>query len=100
MDRAFHLRIIDNSTDFDKKMLRLVTEIAFLGEPEPFEIEKKFLIEYPDINILESLPNCQKVEILQMYLMNNDTDEVRIRQLVMGMILYTQKQRRKKQLLD
>ncbi|MFR2850937.1 AAA family ATPase [Hungatella sp.] len=76
-----HLRIIDNSTDFDKKMLRLVTEIAsFLGEPEPFEIEKKFLIEYPDINILESLPNCQKVEILQMYLMNNDTDEVRIRQ--------------------
>ncbi|WP_373266148.1 hypothetical protein [Hungatella hathewayi] len=76
-----HLRIIDNSTDFDKKMLRLVTEIAsFLGEPEPFEIEKKFLIKYPDINILESLPNCQKVEILQMYLKSDNEDEVRIRQ--------------------
>ena len=45
-----HLRVIDNSTDFKEKMHRLLTEIAlFLGEPEPFEIERKYLIEYPDI---------------------------------------------------
>ena len=51
-----HLRIIDNSTDFEAKMKRLIAEIAaFLGEPEPYEIERKFLIEYPDIQWLESI---------------------------------------------
>lgn len=77
-----HLRIIDNSTDFNTKMLRLIKEISsFLGEPEPFEIEKKFLIEYPDISKLEKLKNCQKVEILQTYLLCDTLDEeVRIRQ--------------------
>ena len=31
-----HLRVIDNSTDFEGKMQRLIAEIAaFLGEPEP-----------------------------------------------------------------
>ena len=61
-----HLRIIDNSTDFEDKMKRLIAEIAsFLGAPGPFEIERKFLIEYPDIEWLSSLPNCEKVEIIQ-----------------------------------
>ena len=41
-----HFRIIDNSTEFKTKMVRLVSEIsAFLGEPEPFEIERKYLID-------------------------------------------------------
>ena len=31
-------------------MKRLISEIAgFLGEPEPYEIKRKFLIKYPDI---------------------------------------------------
>ena len=56
-----HLRVIDNSTDFEDKMKRLIAEIAsFLGEPGPFEIERKFLIEYPDIEMLDSLPNCEE----------------------------------------
>ena len=64
-----HLRVIDNSSDFEGKMRRLIAEISsFLGEPEPFEIERKFLIEYPDIKWLESLPNCQRIEIIQTYL--------------------------------
>jgi len=76
-----HLRIIDNSTDFTEKIRRLMHEIAaFLGEPEPFEIERKFLIEYPDIKKLESLPNCEKVEIIQTYLTSEEGNEVRIRQ--------------------
>ena len=76
-----HLRVIDNSTGFEIKMKRLIKEIAnFLGEPEPFEIERKFLIEYPDIKMLEKLPNCHKVEIIQTYLNSNDTDEIRVRQ--------------------
>ena len=36
-----HLRIIDNSDGFEGKMKRLISEIAsFLGEPEPYEIER------------------------------------------------------------
>ncbi len=76
-----HLRVIDNSTDFENKIKRLLAEIAsFLGEPEPFEIERKFLIEYPDIEWLEAQPNCQRVEIVQTYLKSPQGDETRIRQ--------------------
>ncbi len=40
-----HLRAIDNSTDFDGKLKRLLHEIQhFLGIPETLEIEKKFLL--------------------------------------------------------
>ena len=76
-----HLRVIDNSTDFKNKIKNLITEISsFLGEPEPLEIERKFLIEYPDISWLESSENCQKVEIIQTYLNSENDDEVRVRQ--------------------
>ncbi|MGN1418315.1 MAG: AAA family ATPase [Acutalibacteraceae bacterium] len=76
-----HFRIIDNSKDFENKMRHLISEISsFLGEPEPYEIERKFLIEYPDIKKLEALPNCQRVEIIQTYLKSNSDEEVRIRQ--------------------
>ena len=75
-----HLRIIDNSTDFEEKLEKLLKEIAgFLGEPEPFEIERKYLIYYPDIKKLESLPNCTKVEIAQTYLKSDDNVERRVR---------------------
>ncbi len=76
-----HLRVIDNSTGFESKMKRLISEIAgFLGEPEPYEIERKFLIEYPDIAALEKRGDCQKVEIIQTYLKAGENEEVRVRQ--------------------
>ena len=76
-----HFRIIDNSTDFEDKLRRLVAEIrSFLGEPEPLEIERKFLIRYPDIHWLEGHPNCRKVDILQTYLLAKEGDELRVRQ--------------------
>lgn len=76
-----HFRVIDNSTDFEGKMKRLIAEIAaFLGEPEPYEVERKFLIEYPDTDALLALPNCEKVEIIQTYLKSEPGEEVRIRQ--------------------
>lgn len=76
-----HLRIVDNSTDFDTKMKRLLKEISnVLGEPEPYEIERKFLIEMPNLEYLESLPNCEKVQIVQTYLKSNEDEEIRIRQ--------------------
>ena len=75
-----HFRIIDNSTDFEKKLERLLKEIAsFLGEPEPFEIERKFLIYYPNIKELENMENCTKVDISQTYLKTKDDRERRIR---------------------
>ena len=75
-----HLRIIDNSTDFEEKLERLLKEIAlFLGEPEPLEIERKYLIYYPNIKELENMPNCTKVDITQIYLKSDDDIERRLR---------------------
>lgn len=75
-----HFRVVDNRTDFKEKINRVIKEIAlFIGEPEPYEIERKFLIDYPDINMLESMPNCTKVEISQTYLKSYDDSERRVR---------------------
>ena len=75
-----HLRIIDNSTGFDLEMRRLISEISsFLGEPESYEIERKFLINRPDLQWLENHPSCRKAEILQTYLKTDDEEEVRVR---------------------
>ena len=92
-----HLRVIDNSTSFENKIKRLVTEIAsFLGEPEPLEIERKFLIEYPDITWLEQADNCQRIEIIQTYLKSNPNEEVRVRQRGMdGNYIYVKTIKRK-----
>lgn len=76
-----HLRVIDNSSSFEDKMKRLITEISsFLGVPEPYEIERKYLIEYPDLEWLQQLPTAEKVEIIQTYLNSSAGDEVRVRQ--------------------
>lgn len=92
-----HLRIIDNTSSFEDKMKRLIAEIAsFLGEPEPYEIERKFLIEYPDIKWLETNPACRRIEIIQTYLNSDDGDEVRVRQRgVDGNYIYFQTTKRK-----
>ncbi len=92
-----HLRIIDNAAGFEDKLKRLIAEIAsFLGEPEPFEIERKFLIEYPDVAKLEKLPNCQRVEIIQTYLTAPEGEESRVRQRgADGNYIYVQTTKRK-----
>ena len=80
-----HLRVIDNSTGFEEKMNRLIAEIAaFLGEPEPLEIERKYLIGYPDLAYLESLPNCRRTDIEQVYLESADGRKRRIRKRAEG----------------
>jgi len=85
-----HFRIIDNSSNFENKMKNLIKEISlFLGEPEPYEIERKFLIEYPNIAWLNK--NCKKLEIIQTYLNSNDDEEIRVRQRgINGNYIYTQ----------
>ncbi len=92
-----HLRVIDNSTDFENKMKRLIAEVSgFLGEPEPYEIERKFLIEYPDLKWFESMPNCSRVEIIQTYLKSSADEEIRVRQRgINGNYVYYQTVKRK-----
>ena len=75
-----HLRVIDNSTSFEKKLERLMTEIlSFLGIPKHYEIERKFLIEYPDLNVLNNIKTCRKIHISQAYLTTPDEGYFRIR---------------------
>lgn len=92
-----HLRVIDNTSSFEDKMKKLVAEIAsFLGEPEPYEIERKYLIEYPDLRWLENDPACQRVEIIQTYLNSAAGEEVRVRQRgIDGNYIYFQTIKRK-----
>ncbi|MBQ9593202.1 MAG: AAA family ATPase [Lachnospiraceae bacterium] len=75
-----HLRVIDNSMDFEEKMLKLIAEItAVVGEPEPKDIERKFLIDMPDLAWLEAHPQCKRLEITQTYLLAPEGVEVRVR---------------------
>ncbi len=76
-----YLKIIDNSTGFEEKIKRLVNEIImFLGEQERVEIEKKYLVKKPDISLLQQMPACRKVDIIQTYLKLTEDETVRIRQ--------------------
>lgn len=77
-----HMRIIDNSTNFERKLEKAMSEIySVLGEPVPMEIERKFLIEMPDINLLIEKYNAVASNIVQTYLISNkDGFERRIRQ--------------------
>ena len=45
-----------------------------------FEIERKFLIAYPDVALLESWPGMTRFEMVQTYLLSSPGDEVRVRQ--------------------
>ncbi len=83
-----HLRVVENPKETGNskvseylKYMHLLKEICdVLGEPEPLEIERKYLIRYPNLDWLESQPHCQRVEIVQTYLNSDDDDEVRVRQ--------------------
>ncbi|HEY4486150.1 MAG TPA: AAA family ATPase [Candidatus Paceibacterota bacterium] len=62
-----HLRIIDNSTDFEGKMRRLLGEVCHaLGVPVPLEIERKFLIHPPAMQHFRK--QAQVINIEQAYL--------------------------------
>ena len=92
-----HLRVIGNNMrNFDKKIADLVKSVKnFLGEPVAKEIEKKYLIEYPDVDNLLRMPNCQKSTITQIYLKSEPGVDRRIRQREQGgYITYTYTEKR------
>ena len=76
-----HFRVIDNSTNFEQKMTRLMVEIfSMLGVPVPLEIERKYLIKMPDIEQLLKTYHCTKLNIIQTYLKQEEPgEEQRIR---------------------
>ena len=75
-----HLRIIDNSTDFQGKINRLCNEVfAVLGIPVPLEIERKFLIERPLNEVLKA-HGAVPQKIVQAYLKTTGDTERRLRE--------------------
>lgn len=79
---APHLRIIDNSTGFDGKMDRLFQAILrILGEPEPLEVERKFLLaRKPDFRNV-CLGRAELLSVEQIYL-NDGASRIRKRSTV------------------
>lgn len=77
-----HLRVFDNSTDFDGKINRVIEEVfALLGEPVPTEVERKFLIKMPTSEQIQALGCVSKTNIIQTYLKKEgNVAERRIRQ--------------------
>jgi CYTH domain-containing protein len=74
-----HLRIIDNSTSFDKKLHRMYQEVcSVVGIPVPIERERKFLVWFDRSKIPRHTQ--QVVNIEQVYLVSPDpTVVVRMR---------------------
>ena len=75
-----HFRVIDNAAGFDGKMKMLMKEIyTCLNEPIPIEIERKYLIEKPDLEKLSKQVSITKIDIVEMYLKHQKGVERRIR---------------------
>ena len=75
--------VIDNSVELREKLKKLIAQIRdFLGEPAPPEIERKFLVQMPDLTALEKLPGFRRVEIEQAYLKNLAEEKIRVRKWV------------------
>ncbi len=76
-----NLFIIDNAVDFQKKLSSLIARMrAFLGESAPLEIERDYLIAFPNLAWLESQPECRRVEIVQTYLLPRSDEVLHVRE--------------------
>lgn len=77
-----HFCIIDNSTNFESKMNRLMAEIySVLGDPVPIKHQKKYLIKNPSSSLLTYNLPIEKVDITQSYLHSSKKSERKIRQV-------------------
>ena len=74
----------------------MVNQESLLDGGEPLEIERKFLIAYPDTELLDHMPDVRKVKILQTYLPIEDHLIRRVRERTEGDTIdywYTEKRR-------
>jgi CYTH domain-containing protein/predicted ATPase len=90
-----HFRMIDNSTGFRLKLIRMMREImSVLGEPTPTETEDKYLVR---VN-LESFPvPVFQSRITQDYLLSDDASDssrVRMRESPDGYVTFYQTTKR------
>ena len=68
-----NLKIIDNAVDFEKKIQRAMKEIyRIVGEPEPMDKKRKYLIAMPDMNSLVVKYGAVPFEMMQHYLVNTN----------------------------
>lgn len=75
-------RMIDCNVSIENKTKKLIHEIAkFLNEDERFYIEKKYLINIPDISYLDKLGGCSKVKMTLTYL-NNSSEQCDVKLLL------------------
>lgn len=81
-----HLRVISNEGDFEWKLNQIEKAVcAVIGEPEPQEIERSFLIKIKDGDNIKELidrsadEGCVVLDIDQTYLLNEDGLEARVR---------------------
>jgi CYTH domain-containing protein len=73
-----HLRVIDNSTDFARKVQRVVAAVCQVaGVPEPHEIERRFLLRGGPGR--EVPVRFEEFDIEQTYLLGRDGWEARVR---------------------
>jgi CYTH domain-containing protein len=73
-----HLRVIDNSTDFARKVQRVTAAVCrAVGAPEPRDSKRKFLLRG---GAAREVPvRCVEIEIEQTYLHGHDGWEARVR---------------------
>lgn len=73
-----HVSIIDNSTNFRKKVDRVMESVyKMLGVPIPIEAYKKYLVSMPDLSMIEKESNFSKVDITRIYLLNDENQNER-----------------------
>jgi CYTH domain-containing protein/thymidylate kinase len=77
-----HLKVIDNSTDFDGKLARVRAEVLNAVAEPPTELERKFLLSAMPAR--ELLDRAIQTEIRQTYLLSTDGLELRVRQSTQG----------------
>jgi len=70
-----HLRVINNTVDFERKLNRVVKEISnVLALPQLIVTERKYLVE-----LTAPIPECTESNIIQTYLVADPDCEVRLR---------------------
>lgn len=74
-----HFRIIKSYDLFIDKINQLISEVDNLLDNNSLEIERKYLIKYPNINFLENYQFCNKVDISQYYLTLPNNEMIRVR---------------------
>lgn len=66
------------------------------NNPVHYEIERKFLIEYPNVDWLNAHPSCQCAKTTQTYLKSETDEEIRVRERIAdGQHLYFHTAKRK-----